>query len=294
VIPEGSQLPKGQETVTLFGTVVDEHYFDTMRMPILRGRAFTAADKADSKRVVVVNEAFATKYWPNQDPIGKRLRLNDRNGPMAEVVGLAKTSRYLFIAEAPFPYVYTPYAQNPSGRMTLFVETYGDPAEIAAPLRAAVRSLDANLPIYNSRTLSSFYEQRTAVVLLMILQLVSAMGLLGLALALIGLYGLIAYSVSRRTQEIGIRMALGAHRSDVLRMVLRQGFVLSIIGVAIGLVTSIGLRKVMAVGLVGLGTTNPVVLVIVPLALVLVTMAACYLPARRASQVDPIRALRYE
>jgi predicted permease len=294
VIPEGYQLPKGQETLTVFGTLVDEHYFDTMKMPILRGRAFTASDKADSKPVAIVNEAFAQKYWPNQNAIGKRLRLKDRNGPLAEVVGLAKTSRYLFISEPPFPYVYLPYAQNPSGHMTLFAETYGDPAEIAAPLRDVVRSLDANLPIYNSRTLANFYQQRTFVVLLMILQLVSTMGLLGLALALIGLYGLIAYSVSRRTQEIGIRMALGAHRSDVLKMVLRQGFVLAIIGIAIGLAASMGVRRVLAVGLVGLGDSNPAVLLIVPLALILVTMAACYLPARRASQVDPIRALRYE
>jgi ABC-type antimicrobial peptide transport system permease subunit len=130
--------------------------------------------------------------------------------------------------------------------------------------------------------------------LLMILQLVSTLGLLGLALALIGLYGLIAYSVSRRTQEIGIRMALGAHRSDVLRMILGQGFVLSMIGVAIGLAASIGVRRFLAIGLIGIGSTNPAVLLIVPLALILVAMAACYLPARRASQVDPIRALRWE
>jgi putative ABC transport system permease protein len=157
-----------------------------------------------------------------------------------------------------------------------------------------VRSLDVNIPIYNARTMANLYQQRTAVVLLMILQLVSTMGLLGLALALIGLYGLIAYSVSQRTQEIGIRMALGAHRSDVMRMVLGQGFVLSIIGIAIGLIASIGVRRVLALGLVGLGTSNPAVLLIVPLALILVTMAASYLPARRASQVDPIRALRWE
>jgi ABC-type antimicrobial peptide transport system permease subunit len=129
---------------------------------------------------------------------------------------------------------------------------------------------------------------------LIILQLVSTMGLLGLSLALIGLYGLIAYSVSRRTQEIGIRMAMGARSPDVLLMVLRQGLVLSLIGIAIGFVASIGVRNLLAKGLVGVGVTSPAVLVIVPLALILVTMAACYMPARRASHVDPIRALRYE
>jgi macrolide transport system ATP-binding/permease protein len=294
VIPEGYQFPKGQETLTTLGSIVDEHYFDTMKMPILRGRSFLASDQADSKPVAIVNEAFAQKYWPNQDAVGKRLRLKDRNGPLAEVIGVAKTSRYIFISEPPFPFVYLPYAQNFSSRMSLFAETAGDPAEIAAPLRTAVRSLDANIPIYNARTMANLYHQRTVVILLMILQLISTLGLLGLALALIGLYGLIAYSVSRRTQEIGIRMALGAHRSDVLKMVLRQGFVLSIIGIAIGLAGSIALRPVLAVGLIGIGSSNPAVLLIVPLALILITMAACYLPAQRGSQVDPIRALRWE
>ncbi len=294
VMPEGYQFPKGQESATVLGSIVDQHYFDTMKMPIIRGRAFTAADRADSRPVAIVNEAFAKKYWPNQDAVGKRLRLKDKNGPLAEVVGLTKTSRYIFISEPPFPFVYLPYAQNFSSHMSVFVETASDPAEIAAPLRAVARSLDANMPVYNARTMSNLYQQRTVGILLMILQLVSTLGLLGLALALIGLYGLIAYSVSRRTQEIGIRMALGAHRSDVLRMILGQGFVLSMIGVAIGLAASIGVRRFLAIGLIGIGSTNPAVLLIVPLALILVAMAACYLPARRASQVDPIRALRWE
>ena len=146
VVPEGSELPKGQETVSILGSIVDEHYFDTIKMPILRGRTFTSADKADSKPVAIVNEAFAQKYWPSQDAIGKRVRLKDRNGPLAEIVGVAQTSRYIFISEPPFPFVYLPYAQNSSSRMSLFVETAGDPAEIAAPLRAVVRSLDANIP----------------------------------------------------------------------------------------------------------------------------------------------------
>jgi predicted permease len=294
VIPEGYQLPKGQESVTVFGESADEHFFDTMQIPVLRGRAFTAADKADSRRVAIVNQAFAEKYWPRQEAIGKRLQLNNGRGPVAEVVGVAKTGRYLFISEPPMPYVYLPYAQEPVTNMTIFVESMGDPAEIAAPMREIVRSLDANLPIYNSRTLSSFYQQRAIGVLRVILQTVLAMGVLGLVLALVGLYGLIAYSVSRRTQEIGIRMAIGGRKQDILRLVLRQGFVLSMIGIAIGFVASLGVRPILQLGLVGLGKPNPAVLVIVPVALLVVTMAACYMPARRASQIDPIRALRYE
>jgi predicted permease len=294
LIPEGYQFPKGQESISPLSNSIDERYFDVMQTPILRGRAFTANDKADSARVAIVNEAFAARYWPNQDPIGKRIRLDDLKGPVAEVVGLAKTARYIFVAEPPTPFVYLPFAQHPQTRMSILVETYGDPAAIAAPLREVVRSLNPDQPIYNTRTLSNFYQQRAISVVLMILQLVAGMGMLGLTLALVGLYGLIAYSVSRRTQEIGIRMALGAQRSNVVKMVLRQGFLLSIIGIAIGFVASVGVRSILAQGLIGLGTLSPAIMAIVPVALLLVTMAACYLPARRASRTDPIRALRWE
>jgi predicted permease len=294
VIPDGYQLPKGQDTANVLGESADQHYFETMQIPVLEGRAFTAQDKTDSRPVAIVNQAFAEKYWPHQDAVGKRLWLKDRKSSELEVVGVVKTGRYLFIAEPPMPFVYLPYAQHPSTSMTLFVETTGNPADVAAPLRDIVRSLDANLPIYNVRTLSNFYQQRAISIVLLILQLISTMGLLGLSLALVGLYGLIAYSVSRRTQEIGIRMAMGARGGDVLGMVLRQGLVLSLIGIAIGFIASLGVRRLLSAGLVGLGSSSPAILIIVPLALILITMAACYLPARRASLVDPIRALRYE
>ena len=294
MVPEGYQLPKGQETVSVFGAAVDENFFSTLRIPILRGRGFTAGDKSGSRAVALVNQAFAEKYWPHQDAIGKRIRLEKRDGAVVEVVGVTSTARYLFIAEPPTPYVYLPYAQHPAQGMTLLAETAGNPADLGAPLRGVVRSLDASLPIYNARPFSVVYQQRSVSLLLIILQLVGTMGLIGLTLALIGLYGLVAYSVSRRTQEIGIRMALGARRMDVLGMVLRQGLLLVAIGIAIGLVASAGVRSLLAIGLVGLGVTSPAVLVIVPLALIVVTMAACYLPARRASRIDPILALRYE
>jgi len=294
VIPEGYQFPKGQETASEFGEAADENYFSTMHVGLVRGRAFTASDKTDTRPIAIVNEAFAAKYWPNQDAIGKRVRIKDTKGPLLEVVGIAKTARYTFIAEPPTPYIYFPFTQQPASAMAVMVETAGDPASVAAPLRDVVRSIDANVPIYNARTFESIYQMRAVAVMLLILELVSSMGLLGLALALVGLYGLISYSVSRRTQEIGIRMALGANRPNVVKMVLRQGLFLSLIGIAIGFVASLGVHSVLSRGLIGLGSSNPAVLVIVPLALLLVTMAACYVPALRASQVDPIRALRWE
>ena len=294
VIPEGFQFPKGQESAQVLQNAIDERYFDVMQTPILRGRAFTTNDKADSTRVAIVNEEFAKKYWPNQDAVGKKIRLEDAKGPLFQIVGVAKTAKYIFVAEPPQPFVYFAFTQHPQTSMSILVETYGDPAAMTAPIRDVVRSLNPDQPIYNARTLANFYDQRAVAVFLMILQLVAAMGTLGLALAVVGLYGLIAYSVSRRTQEIGIRMALGAQRSDVAALILRQGFVLAIIGIAIGFAASIAVRGILAQGLIGLGTLSPAVLAIVPVGLLLVTMAACYLPARRASQIDPLRALRWE
>jgi len=178
--------------------------------------------------------------------------------------------------------------------MSLLVETYGDPAAIATPLREVVRTIDANQPVYNVRTVSSFYEQRAIAVAVFIMQLVATMGLLGLTLALVGLYGLIAYSVSRRTQEIGIRMAIGANKWNVLKMVLRQGLLLVMSGIVVGGVLSFVVARLLIIGLTGLGALNPATYYVVPAALLLITMAACYIPARRASLIDPILALRYE
>ncbi len=293
VVPEGFQLPKGRETVTAPGGAFDENYFGTMKIEIVRGRAFSADDRAGSRRVAVVNEEFAKTYWPSQDPIGKRLRLDRADGPAAEVVGVARTGRYLFPWEAPTSYVYLPYEQNQRFRMTLIAESQADPATLAALLRDAVRSLDADQPIYNLRTVGS-YARWAVGNWLIFLRAIATMGLLGLALAMVGLYGLISYSVSRRTSEIGVRMALGASRADVLRLVLRQGLILAVAGTGIGGVLAAVVAPALTAGLVGLGRPNVATYIVVPFALLVVSVAACYLPARRAARLDPILALRYE
>lgn len=294
IVPEGYELPKGQDTDTLFANIVDEHYFDTMRTEIVRGRAFTADDKDGSRRVAIVNEEFAKSYWPNQEPLGKRFRLNDAKGPWLEVVGVAKTAKYLFVSEPATKFLYLPFAQNQSTLMLMVVETTGNPSAIAAPIREIAQSIDPNQPVFNVRTLSSFFQQRAVTVPLMITEIVGTMGLLGLTLAVIGLYGLMAYSVSRRTQEMGIRMVVGATQVDVQKMILRQGLTLASLGIAIGGAASFAVTRVLAAGFLGLGTVNPLTFVLVPVLLVLVTMAACYIPARRASAVDPMVALRDE
>jgi predicted permease len=294
VIPEGHQFPQGRVSVTLFGDVVSEAYFDTMKTDIMRGRGFTADDRDGSRQVAVVNEEFAKTYWPGRDPIGKRLRLNDSRSPWLEVVGVARTGKYVSIAESPRPFLYLPFAQHPGTRMTLLVETHGDPAAAAAPLRDVVRALDPNQPVYNVRTLSSFYDHRAVAVPRMIVQMVGSMGMLGLTLAMIGLCGLVAYSVARRTREIGVRMAIGANKGDVLKMVLRQGLTLSVAGIVLGGLASVAVARLLTAALAGLGAPNPATYVIVPVLLILLTMAGCYIPARRASLVDPITALRCE
>jgi predicted permease len=294
IVPEGYQLPKGQDADSLFANIVDEHYFDTMKTEIARGRAFTADDKEGSRRVAIVNEKFAKSYWPNQEPLGKRLRLHDTKGPWLEVVGVTRTSKYLFVGEPPTKFLYLPFAQNQSAQMLLIVETNDDPAAIAAPIHEVVQSIDANQPVYNVRTLSSYYQLRAFATFRFVVEMVTTIGLLGLTLALIGLYGLIAYSVSRRTQEIGIRMAIGATKKDVLKMIIGHGLTLSLLGVAVGGVATFTVARLLAAGLVGLGTMSPVTFVVVPILLVLVTLTACYIPARRASLVDPMVALHYE
>jgi predicted permease len=294
VIPEGFQFPKGQVNTPLLASVVDENYFNVMQTPIIRGRAFTANDKDGAPLVAIVNEQFAKTYWPNQEPLGKRLRIDRKKDQWLQVVGVTKTGKYTFLGEPPMPFLYLPFAQNQRARMVLFVEAFGDPASVAAPVRELVRTLDVNQPVFNVRTLADFYHQRAIVIPRMIMEIVGTMGSVGLALALIGLYGLVAYSVARRTREIGVRMALGASRADVLRMVLRQGLVLAIAGIGVGGLISVAVARLLTAGLIGLGTPNPATYVAVPLILLAVTLASCYMPAYRASKVDPMAALRYE
>ncbi len=265
-----------------------------MNITVARGRTFTADDKDGSRRVAIVNEEFAQSYWPNQDALGKRFHLNDAKGPWLEIVGVTKTAKYLFPAETPTKFMYLPFAQNPSNQMLLIVETSGEPTPAIAQVRDVVRGIDSNQPVYNVRTLSTFFQQRAVAVPMMIAELITTLGLLGLTLALVGLYGVVAYSVSRRTQEIGIRMAIGANKQTVLRMIIRQGLTLSLLGIAVGGVATFAVARVLVAGLAGLGAMSPVTFVAVPILLVLVTLAACYIPARRASMVDPMVALHYE
>jgi putative ABC transport system permease protein len=294
VVPEGYQFPKGREKTIEFGAAVDAAYFSTLNVEIKRGRAFTDDDRAGSRPVAIVNQQFAKTYWRGQDPIGKRIRLGSADGPAAEVVGVAKTGHYLAVNEAPAPYVYVPYQQNPRARMTLVVQSVGDASALAKPLRDAVRSIDGNVPVFNLRPVATLYESRVTDTWLNLFQMVGTMGFIGLALATTGLYGLVAYTVSRRVKEFGIRVAVGASHRDVVWLVERRGLILAGVGIAIGGVLSAVTAPMLAAGFPGLGVSSPVVYVLVPLALLMVSAIASYVPARRAAGLDPLRALRNE
>ena len=293
VIPEGVQLPTGTEAVSVFSNTVSEGYFRTLGVPLVEGREFEVTDRADSPRVVIVNEQFAHKYYPNQDAIGKRLRLNSAEGPFAEIVGVARQSKYVFTIEPPLEYLYLPLAQNPAAAMILLLESEGPSAGLTGPLRDLVRSLDSRQPIYGVRTMEEFFDVRAHKTLGLFVEAMAGLGILGLALALVGLYGLMTYSVSLRQREIGIRMAIGADPSAVVKMVLKQGMILAGSGVVIGLSLSLGAAKPTAALVHGHGFNLPLV-ALVTLALLAMAALGAYIPARRASRVDPNTVLRQE
>jgi macrolide transport system ATP-binding/permease protein len=294
VVPVGYQFPKGRESTVVFGGAVDPAYFRTLKVTLERGRAFTEADRADSRRVAIVNQQFAKMFWPGRDPIGQQVRLDKPDGPAAEVVGVAKTGHYLQVYETPQPYIYLPYEQNPRPRMTLIVQSAGDPAALAAPLREAVRSIDGSLPVFNLRTVATLYDSRASGSWLQLFQMVGTMGFIGLFLATTGLYGLVAYTLSRRVKEIGIRVTLGARRRDVVWLVERRGVILAGAGIAIGAVLTLAAGPMLSAGFPGLGVSSPAVYLLVALALLTVSAGASYIPARRAAAIDPLRSLRNE
>ena len=293
VIPEGVPMPAGAEAVGVFSNIVSDGYFRTLGVPLVEGREFEVTDRADSARVVIANEQFVHKYYPNQDPIGKRLRLNGADGPLAEIVGVAKQGKYVFPIEPRMDYLYLPLAQNPAAALTLMLETEGPSAGLSGPLRNLVRTLDSRQPIYGVRTMEEFYEVRAHKTLGLVTASIAGLGILGLVLALVGLYGLMTYSVALRQREIGVRMAIGAAPANVVRMVLKQGMILAGSGAAIGLLLSLAASRPTATLVEGQGFNLPLV-ALVTIALLAMAALGAYIPARRASRVDPNTVLRQE
>jgi predicted permease len=270
---------------------VTPSYFETLGMPVVAGRGFTAADREGAPPVAIINEAVAQALWPGRNPVGRRFRIGHTEDVL-EVVGVVRTARYRSLVEAPRPFYYRPFAQAYRPSMTLHVRTASDdPYTVLQSVRRALDELDRDLPLSRVRTLAqrldgSLGSQRTAAVL------VSVYGGLALVLAVIGLYGSMSYAVSRRTREMGVRMALGARASEVRRHVLAQALRVALLGTIIGVVAAIPAARLVRTQLYGVEPTDPATLVAVIVVLIAASVAAAYVPARRATKVDPVVALR--
>ena len=273
---------------------VGEDYFATLRIPIIRGRGFSTSDKPDSSRVLVVNETLARRYWPNQDPIGKQL-VNRLEHQTWTVVGVARDSKYLAVFEPPLPHVFKPIRQDPSFMRVLYVRSSSPPDVLSLLVEREIHTLDPEMPIADLRPLSDAINGGMSLLLFHVGAVqAAAMGILGLLLAVVGVYGVVSYGASQRTREMGIRVALGADPKDVRSMVLRQGAELVAAGIVCGLAVAAVVTRVLARFFFVVGATDVPTFAVVTALLSAVALVACYLPARRAMRVDPMIALRHE
>ena len=280
--------PAAGEDIVIDYNTVGPGYFETMGITMARGRGFQATDVAGQPRVVVINETMARRYWPDRDPIGSTIRFDGRS---AMVAGIARDGKYERLSEGARSYVYQPVFQNFRPDMVLHVRTDDDPARVLPSVRSAVRRLDPNMALFDVRTLEEHMRISTFVTRLAA-SMLGLFGLLGMLLAAVGLYGVIAFNAAQRTREIGLRMALGAGRGQVIWLVLRDGFVLAAAGIGGGLVLAFGAGRLVAGQLTGVSGTDPVSFAGTAILLSAVAAVACVLPARRASALNPLTALR--
>ncbi len=292
------QNPAGQGLPLVFYGVISARFFETMHIPILRGRSFTEGDVSGSPYVAIVSQAFANRFWPKQNPIGKHFaKVSGATNPLYEVVGVAKDARFSGLTGPIGPFFYLPLAQNYAlGTLqTLQIRSAAAPDAVIREAQGVVRSLAPDLPLFSIQTMEEGLDTLNGFLLFQLgAGFAAALGLLGLILAMVGVYGVISYSTSQRTHEIGIRVALGAQQSEILRMILRQGFLIVAMGLIVGSVAAFAFARVISNFLVGVSPADPATYLIVTIVLGLVALLACYIPARRAIRVDPTVALRYE
>jgi predicted permease len=294
IIVPGKEPPPGEEDgQAIRYAVVGPGYFSTMGIRILRGRAFGRDDTQASPGMVMINETLARRLWPGEEAVGRQILIGGPKGRKCEIIGVAQDGKYRHFTEPQDAYLYLPFSQEGAGELSLLVQTAGDPRSLLDAVRQRVQDVDKNIMILSAMTLSEHmryaaFEGRAAM------QLVSTLGLLGLLLAAVGLYGLVSYAVSGRTHEIGVRIALGAQRWDVVRMVLAQGLRVTLLGVGIGLALGIALVRVFVGYVFGVGGFDLPSFVLPTVLLAGVALAASYLPAHRATRVDPVVALRHD
>jgi predicted permease len=272
-------------------SIVGSRYLETVGIPLLRGRTLSDTDQPNTPLAVVVNETMAKRFWPEQDAIGKRFKFFGQDA-FNQVVGIAKDSKYNFIGEEETPFIYQAVTQVYQPQVSLFVKA-SQPSAVLGTVRREVQQLDRNLPLTNVFTLSEIFDQALWAPR-MAAWLLAVFAGLSLVLSVIGIYGVMAYAVSQRTRELGIRMALGASRGEVLRLVVSQGLRLTLMGVALGLAASLAVTRLIASLLYSVSPTDLATFTIVPLLLAAAALLASYLPALRATRIDPMVALRYE
>jgi predicted permease len=277
---------------TLLYTRITPRYFETMGIPLVAGRDFTTRDDTTTAGVAIINQTLAKMLWPNAEPLGKRFRLETK-GPELEVVGVARDAKYRFLSDGAQPYLYVPLAQRYRSEMSVMLHTAVDPASIAAPLRAVYASLDKDLAVYEVKTMSSHLHDGIAFLFTRLAaMLATGLGLLGLIQAVVGLYGVVSYSVAQRTREIGIRMAIGADSGTVLRQVLGQGLAMTAVGVGLGLVLALAVSRLLGSMLVGVTAVDVATYAAAAAVLFTCALVAALVPAHRASRLQPSEALR--
>lgn len=294
---EGRPDPKPDENISMDYQVVSRDYFSTLNIPVLRGRSFAASDTENSARVIVINDAMARRYWPNEDPVGKRMAIGEssKDTSWRTIVGVVGDVRHASLTEAPVPTAFIDYRQDLESwpRMAFVLKTSGEPASLSSAVRTSLVSIDPGQPVYAVEPMDKLVSTDVAPRRFVLL-LVGSLALVALSLAAVGIYSIISFSVSERTREIGIRMALGAKRADVLRMVLGQGMTVAVVGIVVGLAIALGLTRLLTTLLFSISATDPATFFLVGVILTVIALMACYLPARRATRVDPLVALKEE
>jgi predicted permease len=283
-----------EENARAVFNVVSEDYFETLEMLPLQGRILSRQDVQDSKRVTVINQAMAERYWPGQNPLGKRFRFRERDGEPVEVVGVVKTGKYIIPAEKPTPAFYLPLSQNPRSSMVLHVHTGRNAEQMIAAAQRVVQAIDPEMPVWDVRTLSDHIRYGKMRLYDIGTGLIGGFGIIALILAAVGLYGVMAFLVNQRTQEIGVRMALGASQSMVLKSVFMSGIKKTGLGLAAGVPVAVLATSGIRYLLVSVSPTDPRTILSASAFLLIVTMLAIFVPAWRAMRVDPLIALRSE
>ena len=275
--------------------VIDGEYFKTMKIPLLGGRQYDERDGADGQKVAIVNQAFAKRFFPNGDALGKRVTFGceESEGLCRTIVGVVGNIRQESLTDEAIPELYLPFAQMPMNGMTVMVRTSSDPLALVGAVRNEVLAIDKNQPIYDVKTLAQRVNEAVAVSRSLML-LFSAFALLALVLGAVGIYGIVSYSVTQRTHEIGIRMALGARAGNVLSLIMKNGLTLVLTGIAIGIAGALALTRFLTTLLFGVTPTDSVTFVVVSVVFFVIAMIASLIPALRATRVDPLVALRYE